>query len=393
MKDWKYITYIGILVGLLILLMLMKSKQYDWSITLSHDDKNPYGAYAFNQLLPELFGNPVTNSYQTLYELTDSLKSRENLIILSTSFSPGREDTNMLLRYAEAGGNIFISANHFYGAFADTLGLYTSDTFFEGENQFEQNDSIFLYFVGAVMDSSRLFPYKQANINNYISDVDSIAATTLAKNDYHQPIAVRIQKGKGSIIVNCTPLVFTNIHLLHSGNHEFASALLSYLPKKKTVWTEFYHLGRMEAATPLRFILTNEPLRWAYYLTIISLLLFMLFEAKRKQRIIPIIKPLQNTTLEFVATIGNLYYQRGDHKNIAEKKIQFFFEQVRLNYLVNTQHRDEGFISILTRKSGAPENTVRTLLSIVNSISNKEKVSAEELLALNQTIEKFYQKK
>lgn len=393
MKDWKYITYIGTLLGLLVLLMLMKSKQYDWSITLSHDDKNPYGAYALNQLLPEIFGAPIKNSYQTLYELNDSLKSGENLFLLSTSFSPGREDTDMLLTYAEAGGNIFISANHFYGPFADTLGLYTSDTFFEGENQFEQNDSVFLHFVGSVMDSTRLFPYKQANINNYISDVDSIAATTLAKNDYHQPIAIRIKKGQGSILVNCTPLVFTNIHLLNSRNHEFASALLSYLPKKKTVWTEFYHLGRMEAATPLRFILTNEPLRWAYYLTLISLLLFMLFEAKRKQRIIPIIKPLQNTTLEFIATIGNLYYQRSDHKNIADKKIQFFFEHVRSNYLVNTQHRDEGFILILTRKSGVPENTVRALLSIINSISNKEKISAEELLALNQTIEKFYQKK
>jgi hypothetical protein len=33
------------------------------------------------------------------------------------------------------------------------------------------------------------------------------------------------------------------------------------------MWTEYYHLGRMESTTPLRFILTNEPLRWGYYIT------------------------------------------------------------------------------------------------------------------------------
>jgi hypothetical protein len=149
----------------------------------------------------------------------------------------------------------------------------------------------------------------------------------------------------------------------------------------------------MEVATPLRFILTNEPLRWAYYISIITLLLFMLFEAKRKQRIIPIIKPLTNTTLEFIATIGNLYYQRGDHKNIAEKKIQFFFDQVRAHYLMNVQQRDEGFVAVLAKKSGTPEKTVRDLISIINHVLTKEKITAGELTDLNRSIEKFQLKK
>ncbi|MEQ1588560.1 MAG: DUF4350 domain-containing protein [Cyclobacteriaceae bacterium] len=392
-KDWKYIMYIGLLAGLLLILMLSKNKQYDWRVTLAHEDKNPYGTYALNELLPEVIKGDVKNSYQTLYELKDTLQANENILILSSSFSPGKEDTEMLLTYAGAGATIFISANDFYGSLADTLGLATSDSFFEGENTFEQIDSAFLYFVSPVMDSTRQFQFKRGNVHNYFSKLDSAKATVIATNDFHQPVMLRISKGKGAIILNSTPMVFTNIHLLNAENHEFASTLLSYLPKRNTYWTEYYQLGRMEIASPLRFVLTNEPLRWAYYISIISLLLFMIFEAKRKQRIIPIIKPLTNTTLEFIATIGNLYFQRGDHKNIAEKKIQFLLDQVRSHYMMSGQLRDEGFVAVLTKKSGVPEKTVRELVSIVNHVSTKEKITGSELTDLNYLIEKFQQKK
>jgi hypothetical protein len=188
-------------------------------------------------------------------------------------------------------------------------------------------------------------------------------------------------------------MIFTNIYLLNEQNHQFVSSLLSYLPKNTTRWTEYYHLGRMEAATPLRFILTTEPLRWAYYISIIALLVFIIFEAKRKQRIIPIIKPLANTSLEFVATIGNLYYERGDHKNIAEKKIQFLFDQIRTQYLLNLHDPNEGLVFVLAKKSGVPEQTVRELITLINQVTAKEKISADELTNLNKAIEKFQLKK
>jgi hypothetical protein len=115
----------------------------------------------------------------------------------------------------------------------------------------------------------------------------------------------------------------------------------------------------------------------------------MLFEMKRKQRIIPIIRPLANTTLEFVGTIGNLYYQSAEHKNIAEKKIHFFMDQLRSKYWLSTSHLDEAFINIASKKTGRGEEEVRSLVTIINSIRSKEKISAEELIELNNRMEKF----
>lgn len=392
-RDWKYITYISLLGLLLIYVFLSKAKEHDWNLTLSHLSKEPYGTFVLQSLLPaQLNTNEIINTYKTVYELKDSIQKQENILILSTRFDPDAEDTKVLLSLVENGASVFISSNYFSGQFADTLGIATGDSFFQGENSFTKSDSAALHFVSPVLDTTRSFKYMRSNIHNYFRKIDSVKATVLAKNDFYQPVTVRIKKGKGNLILNCTPIIFTNIYLLANQNHEFISSTLSYLPQKRTYWTEFYHVGRMEAATPLRFILNNEPLRWAYYLSIITLLLFMIFEAKRKQRIIPVIKPLSNTTLEFISTIGNLYYQRGDHKNIADKKIQFFFDYIHAHYFMATTQRGDLFISTLARKSGVGEQTVKPLMDSINRIIGSKNIEQKELESLNHLLEKFYKK-
>ena len=115
----------------------------------------------------------------------------------------------------------------------------------------------------------------------------------------------------------------------------------------------------------------------------------MIFEAKRKQRIIPIIKPLQNTTLEFVSAIGNLYYQNNEHKSIADKKINFLMEHIRTKYWMSTAKLDDSFIYTLARKAGKSETDVRDLFRTIQVIHGMDYISAEELVSLNSKIEKF----
>ena len=389
-KDWKYILYISLAFGLFVVVKLLSPKQYDWTMTFAHNDKNPYGAYAFSNLLPELFPKQaISHSYKTLYEIKDSLDGVENIIIISSSFSADKEDSNTLLQHIEKGGSVFISAEYFWGHFSDTLGLKTYDYFFKSGNIFTKRDTSYLKFANAQLDTVDEFHYRRDNIHNYFSQFDTTGTTVVARNDYNYPVTIRMKIGKGNLILNSTPLVFSNIYLLSSNNHQFVSKTLSYLPIQNVMWTEYYHLGRMESTTPLRFILTNEPLRWGYYIAIISILMFMLFEMKRKQRIIPIVKPLANTTLEFVGTIGNLYYQSGEHKSMAEKKIHFFMDHLRSKYWLTTTHLDEAFVGIASKKTGRSEEEVRDLISVINSIRAKEKISEEELIDLNNRIEKF----
>src|SRR5688572_16376116 len=251
-KDWKYILYISLAFGLFVAVKLLSPKKYDWSMTFAHDDKNPYGAYAFNNLLPELFPDQnVLHSYKTLYEIKDSLRGSENIVIIGSNFSADKEDTETLLRHVENGGSAFISAEYFWGHFSDSLGLTTYDYFFRSGGVFGKRDTSYLKFANTQLDTVKEFYYRRDNIHNYFSQFDTARTTVIAKNDYNYPVTIRMQVGKGNLILNSTPLVFSNIYLLSLNNHEFVSKTLSYLPVQDVAWTEYYHLGRMEVTTPL----------------------------------------------------------------------------------------------------------------------------------------------
>lgn len=391
-KDWKYILYLSIAFLVFLGLKLFSPSELNWRVTFHQEDKNPFGGYALGELMPSIFKDQKINkSNLTLYELTDSLGSNINFISLSQAFAPGKDDIESLLKNVEAGGNAFIASENFVSMFADTLKLDTRDYFYNSDELgfVSKQDSSLLTFTNASFPNKYLFP--RQNTNHYFSSYDSTRTTVLANNDFDLPVLIHMRWGKGNLILSSTPFVFSNIYLLQENHTEYAEVSLSYLPQHDVEWTAFYQLGRMEAGTPLRFILTSEPLRWAYYITILSLILFMIFEAKRKQRIIPVIKPLQNTTLEFVGAIGNLYYQNNEHKNIAEKKVNFLLEHIRTKYWMSTVNLDDSFINTLARKAGKPEADVHDLFTSIHSIHSKETLTAEELVSLNSKIEKFNQ--
>ncbi len=389
-KDWKYILYLSLAFGLFLVVKLMEPQSYDWTPTYEATDKNPFGAYVLNELLPSVFKEKkISISNQTAYELKDSLKQKDNLIIIAHTLNTGKEDTEILLKHVEQGACVFISAQSFYGTLADTLKLSTTDYLFEQGLGGQGKDTSYLKFVNPGLDTSQHYFFKRSNVHNYFDKFDSIHTTLIAENNFHQPVTIRTRWGKGNFIFNCTPLAFTNIYALKGNNPQFISTSLSYLPIEDVYWTEYYSVGRQEASTPLRFILTHAPLAWAYYISIISLLLFMAFEAKRKQRVIPIVPPLENTSLEFVGTIGNLYYQRSDHKNIAEKKILFFFEHVRSRYMLTLTGAGESLASILAKKSGHGVEEVRNLFLAFDFVRKQEKITGQELIELNASIEEF----
>lgn len=387
-KDWKYILYLSIFIGVYVTLQLLSPKNHDWSITLSHTDKNPYGTFVLNDLLPALFDS-VDNSNNTFYEILDADKNKSSIVSLSTSLNLEKEDTKALLSHIANGNTALLSSHYFSGLLADSLHISTVDFLFANYYQTESQDSLHLRFVNPTIDTADRFLYRKDNIHNYFKSYDTTRTTVIARNELGEPVTLNLSIGKGHLILNCTPLAFTNINLLARNNSEFISTSLSYLPSKKLIRTEYYHLGRLEASTPLRFILTQEPLTWAYYIILFSILFFMIFEAKRKQRIIPIIPPVTNTSLEFVATIGNLYFQRADHKNIAEKKISFFYEVLRTRYYVDNTFIANKEIKRIAQKTGNDETTTIKLFQLIESIESKSKITSDELIALNKQIENF----
>ena len=118
----------------------------------------------------------------------------------------------------------------------------------------------------------------------------------------------------------------------------------------------------------------------------------MIFKGRRDQRIIPVIKPLANTTLEFINTVGNLYYKQSNHKNIADKKIMYFMDYVRAKYSLRTLNLNDELISQLSEKSYVDKSEINKMIELINVVSISETIKQATLIELNNLIENFYTK-
>jgi hypothetical protein len=199
--------------------------------------------------------------------------------------------------------------------------------------------------------------------------------------------------GEGSIYLHLMPKAFSNYFLLEGNNHEYAEKVLAYLPAQKTLfWDNYYKTGKTFYTSPLFVILNSKPLKWAYYFVIIGSILFIIFEGKRKQRSIPVIKPLKNQTLNFTRTISGLYLERGDYKSITSKKIALFLEYLRTHFRISTEQVDEGFYQRVAALSENPVEEVKRLWQFMDRLEKESSVTKEELLQLNKAIKAFKHK-
>ncbi|MCK5469934.1 MAG: hypothetical protein KAI99_15540, partial [Cyclobacteriaceae bacterium] len=178
-----------------------------------------------------------------------------------------------------------------------------------------------------------------------------------------------------------------NFSMLRSDNHAFVAGILSHLKSGSLHWTEYYQLGRMEASTPLRYVLSEPSLKWALYILMITILVSMVFEVKRAQRVIPVISPLQNETLDFVKTISRLYYQKKDHKDLAVKKMLHFTDHLKQKLHIDINDEISEVISKVAAKTGSDEREVTLLFDQMNHISNASYISAKELKLLLDRME------
>ena len=389
MKGYKiFIVSALVLLVLYIIAEVNKPEQTDWSISFSATKKTPYGAYILYHELKNIFSSSDIITYrEPLYnKLHKHTYPNTAFVLLSTEFNPGDLDIKEALAYVENGNYMFISAQHFSKTFLDTLGLAikTASIF----NRVDSSSN----FVNAALKTSPAYTVDKASFGkNYFEIQKTDSVTVLGVNGYYKPNFVRVDVGDGAFFIHSDPFCFTNYYLLHNNNSEYVSKALSYLPSdiKNIFWTEYGKLNDKAASTPLRFFLSNIYLSWALWLAIIGLLLFVLFEMKRKQRIIPIMDPLKNTTLDFVTTVANVYFNQKNNAGIANKKIMHWMEFVRQRFYLSTQQLDKNFVEQLAKKSSVDKSEIEKIIDYYSTIQNNN-VSDTLLIQINNIVDDFY---
>ncbi|UOG73832.1 hypothetical protein MTX78_17120 [Hymenobacter tibetensis] len=346
--------------------------------------------------------NDATNSSneEDDYEagLAEAGYPKATYVFVDDEFKISASDCRALLRHVARGNDAFIAAEQFDRHFADTLGFRTSAFTGRRKRQLKTTDAALLDSVQLQLSNTKLanaagkgFRLPALGAAFRLLPDSALPATQLASDTAGRAVLVRVPHGRGHIFLCTVPLAFTNYFVLQPRTGNFAFAALSYLPAGRTVWwDEYQKQGRQGEQSLLRVLLAHDALRWALYLALLGAVLFVAFEARRRQRVIPILKPLPNTTLLFTRTIAGLYRQGNNHTAIAEKKIQLFLEHLRTRfYEPGLDLNDEAARERLAQKTGIPRTDVDALVRRINFLLTAPQVSDADLLGLNKALNDF----
>lgn len=370
------------------------SKTLNRRITLWRKDKIPYGTYIAYENLSYLFPDAeITinkNSPSDSKSLLNGSGSSKAYIIIVPRMQPDPSEVNAILNFVGEGNHVFISAFQFSDTLLHTLNLRPAHAYFN----IEDGDSLGVSVYNPVSYDSLPFAYPGSSYDNWVAGLDSQYVTILGRDAKGRPDLVRYNyKGGGSLYLHFAPMAFTNFFLLHKQNAAYYDNTLSYLPTsvKEVIWDEYFRYDRTRDFSAFQYILGNRSLRWAFWLSLLLFLLIYLFESKRKQRFVPVVAGLRNNSLDFVKTIGRLYYQRRDNRNLALKMSAHFLDHVRTRYNLPVTTPDEGFVQRLSYKTGYPKEALQELVTdIINLQELPDNLTDKELLAFHRKIDTFY---
>jgi hypothetical protein len=371
-------------------------KAINWSPSYSINDKIPLGLYVFNQELESILKPDTLNTINvTAYEYFDDLYDYDTLIntyktagtfIAVNEFADfDDESVRELLYFSSHGNTVFLSMKSLPQMLLDSLKIkFSSD--------FEINNNAAVYLANEKIGSEK-YDLVEGFGSTYFSEIDTLNTTILGYQGNDKAFAnfIKVPYQKGIFYLHLQPAAFTNFHLLKNNHFEYAEKVLSYLPKGTVYWYTRDLTEGYISQNPMRFVFSQPALKAAWYLFLLGMLVFIFFNAKRKQRIVPISEPVANTTIEFTKTIGNLYFQEGNHHTIIDKKIIYLLDKIRREYLLDTANLDEKFIQKLQQKIGKNAEDLRQLFYKINQHRKGNFESVEnDLVEINTLIEKIF---
>lgn len=435
-----------VLFVLFCLLQVNLPKKFVWSPTFSHVDKQPFGCFVFDSVLTQSLPNGYHVTKKTFFQLDqEHAKEKISVLMVVDQQNLKQLDVKYLCNIARRGGKVMVVASGSFddGRNADTVvvdelertfkvriedGTYFSlrgilaglkahdndmyDTIYwnNRETMYAAQPYRMFYnmvggtlFVDSVPKVKRLaytlstagYDYKYDSL--YVGDFTRFDTIVDKKERIERidtfaikkvPAAVSVPYGKGEVIFVSSPLLFTNYGMLEGNTFVYIFRLMSYLADLPVYRTEAYvKTDAMLVAeqSPFREFIKRPPLRWALYLALLGVVLFMIFTARRRQRVIPIISKPANRSLEFIQLIGTLYYQRKDHVDLVRKKFKLFAEELRKTAGVDISdvNTDDREYLLLAEKTGMNSDRLKKVIRQIRLVLHSEgNISVEEMRSL-----------
>ena len=391
MTSIKIYKWTWALIGLLTITgcNLNGHHQLNRLVTLWRKDKIPYGTYVAYQNLKYIFPGAEISVSRSSPFTSGSGDGKKAYIIIVPNMDPDESELRAMMNFIGDGNQVFISSF----AFGDSLLHSLNIKMGVHASPFDTKDSLKVSLYSPLNNDSLSFVYPGDPYDSYVRSLDSQYTTILGRDSKGRPNFVKFgYKGGGALYLHFAPMAFTNFFLLHKNNEAYLDNALSYIPAsvKEVKWDEYFRYERQKDFSAFQYILANRSLKWAFWLLLLLFLLIYVFESKRQQRMIPLISGLRNNSLDFVKTIGRLYYQRRDNHNLALKMAVHFQDHIKIRYNIAGSLLDDQFLGRLSFKSGYGRENLQSLADDINNLQERSSLTDEELLGFNKKIEEFY---
>lgn len=369
--------------------------------TFSKKDKNPFGSYVFYSQVKQLFYNNELHSKNENFETVwQNIADTASIYIsVSKNLFLSEAGQKAMLSYVNNGNSLFISSENIDSSLLDSLGCKTLRP-----NLYEEQLADMRYTSVEVdtvfYERTQPYSYFYFPLNRHFTQYDTSTTNVLGTNQWGKVNFIEVYYGKGRFYLQCEPRALSNYFLLQKQNYRYLQHIFAFTnaTPEHIYWDDYYNkknypLTGQGSKNAFQILLQYPATARALWLSLFLLAVYILFGGKRRQRIVAAIVPNTNTTVAFTETVGRLYLQKKDNRNIAGKMIMYFQEHIRKQYYLNTSLVNDDFITTLSRKAAVPKETTEALFQSISFVQHSSAVTDQQLLLLNQQIEEFYKNK
>ena len=431
MKSTRlFVVIIIALMVLMILFQLSAPTRYRWDdLSLSYNSKQPFGCYVMDSVLRA----SLPQGYEVVgTDFEEYISKKANRVNHTFLFANSFEnflissDAESFIEFIKQGNNAIIATERDYSYYYyeddpenidlgykcyPTPTTYSSWNYSRKENLSDSFHNDTVNWNGGKEFAPASFPINHVFFTSELilsSDYSILATLDKWRDPLHKEstlyedtsIVAGIRNfGKGKIVVVSVPMIFSNYGILNDTIRPLVLRLLSqcsdlpvvrYDPSLKSQVAR----DEMEEGSPLRYLLANRPLRWALYLALATVVAFVLFSARRRQRVIPVIKPPVNHMMNFVKRIGGIYYKRHNNVDLLIKKYVTFGNELRTKAMINVDdydHIDDELQSLSTR-TGIPFKELQQQIYDVWSATNASSINDKRLQQLIDAMNNILQR-
>lgn len=399
----KSLRFLFALLSLLILGMMLllhsSPPPVDWTPSYSQTDSRPMGAQVFYDLIRKVPGVKSDNLEPPINSI-GLAPEQATFVIINHGYTSDPQETEELLHWVRTGGHLFVSARYFAGGILDSLGISAGVGDFEFPIEFNplEPDST-TFSTLALLDplkSESPVVYDRFHQGFFFTWADSVSVKVLGKiqppssSKELKPNFIQIPLEKGLVTLHAFPEAFSNYFLLHPEWKSYTEQVSgTWNWENPIILDQYIKDERSSALSPLSLILRNKYLRSAYYAAWIWVVLWVLFEGKRRQKVIKLIPPVKNQSLEFAKTIASIYFNRSDMTELGHLQIKLFWDYCRRTFYLTGEPNDPSFIEHLLEKSGLEESVALPLIEKIRKAEKQAQLMRSDVELIQQNIEKF----